>query len=118
MWITDSIKCPTTGDERREIPSIDTDESFDHCRAYLVQELDRIGPQTVVTLGKRATIRTMTIGIPDVKARYVRVTADYGTCTFDTPYPLVISLHWAQRMIPEHEWVPVVQEAIALLLST
>ncbi|WP_306061331.1 hypothetical protein [Natronococcus wangiae] len=38
--------------------------------------------------------------------------------SFDTPYPVVISLHWAQRTIDEDEWVPEIQAAIAELVES
>lgn len=117
VWIADSIKCPTTRDPERGIPSAETDDAFAHCRTYLRDELDAINPRGVVTFGKEATIRTLrALGVPGSQARRVRVTKAYGRSDFDTDIPVVISLHWAQRTVAENEWVPVVQDAIADLL--
>ena len=104
------IKCPTKRDENRDIPACDTDEAFAHCRTYLDREIASVDPDAVVTLGKGATIRTLiALGVSPSRARGVRVTKDYGRSEFDTAYPVVISLHWAQRTVAENEWVPVVQ---------
>ncbi|WP_231727882.1 hypothetical protein, partial [Haloferax profundi] len=73
-------------------------------------------PQGIVTLGKGATIRTLrALGVPASEAKRVRVTKEYGKSEFETDYPVVVSLHWAQRTVAENEWVPVVQEAVANL---
>ncbi|SFG35209.1 Uracil-DNA glycosylase [Halopelagius inordinatus] len=118
-WVADSIKCPTSPDENRGIPGADTDDAYSHCRAYLEAEFGRVDPQAVVTLGKGATIRTLrALGVPVSQAKSVRVTKEYGTADFDTAYPLVISLHWAQRTVAEDEWVPMVQEAISQALQS
>lgn len=70
-----------------------------------------------MTLGKRATIRTLiALGVPSSRAYPVRVTRDYGRADFETATPVIISLHWAQRTVPEDEWVPIVQEAISEIL--
>lgn len=118
VWVADSIKCPTKRDDRRDIPACETDEAFRHCRTYLEREFEYRDPNGIVTLGKEATIRSLkALGVPNWQAERTRVTKEYGPCTVETPYPMVISLHWAQRAVAESEWVPVVQEAIADLVS-
>ncbi|WP_137287444.1 uracil-DNA glycosylase family protein [Halorussus salinisoli] len=118
VWITDSIKCPTQEDTSRGIPATDTKDCFAHCRAYLDAEINARNPSGIVTLGRQATRRTLRVlGIPRSRAASVRVSREYGICEYDTPSPVVISLHWAQRTITEDEWVPVVQEAIANVLT-
>ncbi|MFB1064102.1 uracil-DNA glycosylase family protein [Natrinema sp. H-ect4] len=119
VWITDSIKCPTKGDEHRGIPETETEEAFECCRAYLRRELEAIEPIGIVTLGKEATRRTLEeFGVPEWKAKRVRVTKEYGERPFDSSIPVVISLHWAQRTVEEDEWVPVIQAAIADLVES
>ena len=118
VWITDSLKCPTKRDESRGIPAVETKDAFNCCRAYLQRELEAINPSGIVTLGKYATSRTLKeFGVPAWKANRVHVTEEYGRSPFDTPIPLVISLHWAQRTVSEAEWVPVIQAAIADLIE-
>lgn len=105
-------------DDQRGIPARDTDDAFRHCRTYLDRAIAQIDPQAVVTLGKGATIRMLeTLGVPATQAQQVRVTKEYGASDFDTPYPVVISLHWAQRTVAEDEWVPAVQAAIAEVVN-
>lgn len=117
VWITDSIKCPTKRDERRGIPAVETREAYKCCRAYLRREFEAIDPGGIVTLGKRATNRTLKeLGVPEWEAKRIRVTEEYGRSPFDTPIPVVISLHWAQRTIDEDAWIPVIQETVADLV--
>ena len=116
VWVADSIKCPTKRDAGREIPAANTKETFEHCRDYLRPEIESVDPDAIVTLGKEATIRTLrALGVSRTEAQRVRVTKGYGRAKFDTEYPVVISLHWAQRTVSESEWVPVVQESISEL---
>ncbi|UPV75313.1 hypothetical protein M0R89_04415 [Halorussus limi] len=119
VWITDSIKCPTQKDTSRGIPAAETEESFEHCRAYLDAEIEAVNPVGVVTLGMQATRRTLQVlGVTEDKARRVQVSEEYGHSGFKTTPPVVISLHWAQRTVAEREWVPVVQEAIVDLVES
>lgn len=114
VWVGDSIKCPTQKDASKEIPSADTGDAAVHCRPYLREEIEYVDPEGIVTLGRGATLRTLqALDVPYDDARRVRVTKEYGLSEFDTEYPVVISLHWAQRSVKESEWIPVVKEAIA-----
>lgn len=118
VWITDTVKCPTKSDSERGIPVVNTEGSFAHCRTYLATEIDAMDPAGIVTLGRQATRRTLEVlGVPEFKARYVRVSRDFGLCEFETAPPVVISLHWAQRTVAEDEWIPPVQRAIAQLVN-
>ena len=118
VWLADSIKCPTVAHSKRGIPSADTEDAFAHCRHYLRDEIEFVDPAAIVTLGSDATKRTLqALGVSTSKAKRVRVTKAYGTSDFDTDYPLVISLHWAQRTVKQSEWVPVVQESLQSILE-
>lgn len=113
VWVTDSIKCPTTAHKERGIPSANTADAFAHCRRYLEEEIDLVDPEAIICLGKSASIRTLqALGVPETQTNRIRVTKDYGRAEFDTDYPVIISLHWAQRTTRESEWVPVVQNSI------
>jgi len=114
VWITDSIKCPTKQDPGRGISGVKTNAAFDRCRAYLGREIEAHDPVGVVTLGREATRRTLReLGVPAYKTDQIRVSMDYGRCEFETTPPVIISLHWAQRTVPEDEWISDVQRAIA-----
>lgn len=113
IWLTDSIKCPTKRDDPREILSANTDDAFSHCYPYLRAEINRVDPRGVITLGTKASRRTLqVISTEPYRAQSLRVTKDYGHARFDADYPVVISLHWAQRTVPHKEWVPVVKQSI------
>lgn len=118
VWVTDSIKCPTVAHPERGIPSADTKDAYTHCRTYLRDEIEQIDPRAIVTLGKDATMRTLEVlGVPETDVGQIRVTQDYGLSEFDTAYPVIVSLHWAQRTVKQSEWVPVVQDAIQEVLA-
>lgn len=119
LWLTDSVKCPTKADESRNIPSAETNKAASQCATYLRREIEEIDPRLIISLGRRATRRTLRlISSEPFRAQNLKVTEEYGHCEFDTAYPVVISLHWAQRTLAESEWVPVVQRAIAEVLSS
>lgn len=118
VFVVDSIQCPTKRDEARGTPDIETEHAFASCRTYLRRTIEIMEPTGIVTLGRQATSRTFRVfGVPTDEATEVRVTRAYGRSKFDTPYPHVISLHWAQRTVAEAEWVPIVQAAIAEIVS-
>jgi len=113
IWFTDSTKCPTKVDEKRDIPPANTGNAAKHCNPYLQHETKAIDPLGIVTLGKGATVRTLeALGIDSEQANDVSVEESYGHSEFDTPYPIVISLHWAQRRVAQKEWAPSVKQAI------
>jgi uracil-DNA glycosylase len=122
IWMGDSIKCPTKGIEKWDVPSVSTSDAFNHCRSYLRDELRAGGDRRlVVALGKPAAKRThRALDVPRKKAD-VRVTYDYGHSEFDTTPPVVICTHWAQRTLSDdkinHEVIPVVQDAMADVLA-
>jgi uracil-DNA glycosylase len=119
VWVVDSIKCPTKRDEGRGIPAANTAQSFGCRHTYLRTEIETSNSIGIVTLGKQATSRTLeALGVPEWEAERIRVTKEYGKSSFDIPYPVVISLHWAQRTIDEDEWVPEIQAAIAELVDS
>lgn len=118
VWITDSVKCPTKGDELRDISPVDIDAAFGHCHYYLREEIEAIDPVGIVTLGRLATYRTlMVLGIPERYFRSLRVSEDSGHSPFPTEHPVVISMHWAQRTVPTDEWMPQVKGAIEELVE-
>lgn len=114
-WVTDSIKCPTKGDEDLGIPSADTRDAAEQCQPYLQEEI-KGGRSLIITLGAPAAKRThQALGIEPPKASSIRIKRDYGRSGFETEPPIVISPHW-NAWITRDDFVPIVQEAMAEVL--
>lgn len=110
-WITDSIKCRPENAQKQALFS--KSGAADHCRSYLMDELSMVDPVVIITLGSAATHRTLTaLGVPEDAARGVKVSRDFGLSEFQTPWPVVVTLHWAQRTVKQARFLPVVKQAI------
>ena len=117
VWIADSVKCRPEDQDKNRL--FNTSKAFEHCQAYLSEEIATVDAKGIVTLGADATERTLqTLGVPKSQAGSLLVSEDYGRCEFDTTPPVVISLHWAQRTLKRDEFIPVVQQALADILNT
>lgn len=115
-WIADSLKCRPEDTRGREL--FNRNDAATHCQTYLEDELAAVDPEVIVTLGAAATERTLrALGIPASQARTIKVSRDFGRCEFDTAWPVVITLHWAQRTVKRATFMPVVQQAMQDILT-
>lgn len=98
VWLGDSIKCPVDNALYRFEDPNTTSQAFDHCREYLVQEVDRIDPKVIVSLGGDTTERVLDM-LFNTKVSNIRTGTDDCGRVFDTDPPVVVSPHWS------HGWL-------------
>ncbi|MWV38835.1 uracil-DNA glycosylase family protein [Natrialba sp. INN-245] len=115
-WIADSLKCRPEDEKGSAL--FDKNSAAQHCLFYLKDEIATVDPQVIVTLGAAATERTLrAVGVSAGKARRLKVSQDFGRCEFDTDWPVIITLHWAQRTVKHSEFLPVVKQALKDVLN-
>lgn len=115
VWIADSIKCRPEDTQKHAL--FNKDRAFDHCETYLSDEIAAVDPTLIVTLGAAAAERTLrALAVDATAAGRLKVTQDYGRAPFETDWPVVISLHWAQRTLKQAAFLPVVRQAMHEIL--
>lgn len=118
VWIADSIKCPTEKYNKTGAGNVSSKEAFESCRSYLKNEIELIDPEVIVPLGSRAVERAhITMGISKTEIKDLSITRSYGLSRYNTKYPIVNCLHWAQRSLPQAEFIPKIRHDIRTTLN-
>jgi uracil-DNA glycosylase len=114
VWIADSLKCRLYKGDRR---LFNEKAAFKHCRKYLKEEFESVNPLSIVTLGRTATQRTLSVlEIPENIIKGIKITKDYGLLKYETKWPVIIALHWGRPIeffgLNYKDYYPVIQKAL------
>jgi uracil-DNA glycosylase family 4 len=115
VWIADSLKCRLKDKNGKNL--FKETLAARHCNNYLLMEIAAINPDAIVTLGTLAAKRTLSaLGVSDKKVRKVQAIKNLGKSKYKTEWPVIVSLHWAQRSVPRDKYMKKVMTAIFDLL--
>lgn len=114
IWLADAVKCPVNNDLAGDI---DSDEVFDHCSAYLRDEIRYVNPRMIVTMGNDPAKQVLG-GLYDMDVSRIKAgTVDCGRI-FDTNPPVVVSPHWGHGWLRRNDNRRKVQDAINEVLES
>lgn len=112
IWLADAVKCPANNDRAGEV---DADAAFEHCSAYLTEEIQLVDPTVIVTMGNDPAEQLLT-GVFDRATGTIHAgTTDAGR-VFETTPPVVVSPHWANGWLGRHDNREKVRKAIRQLV--
>jgi uracil-DNA glycosylase len=102
------VKCPVNNELAG---NVDTDAAFDHCVAYLREEINTVDPKVIVALGKDPA-RQILNGLYDYNIESLRTGSRDAGKTYETTPPVIVSPHWGHGWLGRNNNREKVRQAI------